>query len=195
MCQPNNCVMVLQRLRGGWQVCKMQIPKPLKRNSNRVQLISQHLCCARPQEDSQEIVSSSEQLRCNLGALQSFVHCSNVVGYRRSLRPSPQLPRRGCLYQQEGTQVTALGQCPKALEGLLSAHRSLGSRKPRGRGADQQVPVRVLRHTHTRLGKPEPSSSACQQTWLHLSTSCCNYPAAAAPKHLSETVGTTHTPS
>lgn len=106
-------------------------------------------------------------------------------------------PKEGLSLPAVGHSGHSLGAMPKGFGRAFVSTQKFGEQKAkgRGRGAERQVPARVLRHTHTRLGKPEPSSSACQQTRLHLSTSCCNYPAAAAPKHLSETVGTTHTPS
>lgn len=183
MCQPNSCVSVLQRLGGCWQVCKMQIPKPLKRNSNRAELISQQLRCTRPQEASQGTASTSEWLRWQLKSL----HYLNIIGCRSLRLPLPLLKK-------------AVSAGTGALRAQTSwvLHQSTGAcwAESEGQGGSPQL----LAGTNTGLkvrtagwGKPEPSSSACQQTRLYLSTSCYNYPAATAPEHLCEAVGTAHT--
>lgn len=182
MCQPNSCVSVLQRLGGCWQAYKMQIPKPLKRNSNKSELISQQLRCTRPQKASQGTVPTSEWFRwqsaCTAwtsldgGVFDCHCHC-----WGRAVSAG-----RGALRAQTSWVL----------------HQSTGAcwAESHGQGSSPQL----LAGTNAGLevctagwGKPEPSSSACQQTRLHLSTSCYNYPAATAPEHLCEAVGTAHT--
>lgn len=113
MCQPNNCVAVLQRLRGGWQVCQMQTPKPLKGNS-RVHL-SSSISRAQDHRKPPKKVSISEWLQCN------FDYCNHLtlLDRRGAFKAHPTHRKR-----QRGTDTE---HCPKP----WSEHWSLATRKPR----------------------------------------------------------------
>lgn len=194
MCQPNSCVGVLQRLREGWQMCKMQTLKPLKRNSNTTLL---YLLVPLVSETAGSLSRNSLHFRRApepFWLLQSFVHCSNSRGQEEPL-VLPALPRQGLSLLRSTLAL------PKAQEVCVSGQESGKGKDGRkheraSHTSSRRVPLQVCRHmgwAHT--GKPEPPSAACQQTQLDLSISCCSYPAATASKHFCATAGTAHTPS
>lgn len=101
MCQPNNCVRVLQRLREGWQMCKMQILKPLKRNSNRTLLssgISGEWDRRKPLKKQSPSQNSSRAI------LITAIICSLFLQWWTKDEPLvlPPLPRQGlCLLREQ----------------------------------------------------------------------------------------------
>lgn len=131
-CQPNNCVTVLQRLRGGWQMRKMQTLKPLKRNCNRFQL-SSSISGAWDHRKS-----ISEWLQCN------FDYCNRLfivltlmdAGGMFNVNPTPKEGQGGSLSHQ-GTDTE---HCPKAPRRPSSDSTSLAPRKP---GAGESSPPRA----------------------------------------------------
>lgn len=138
MCQPNNCVAVLQRLRGGWQVCQMQTPKPLKRNST-VHL-SSSISRAQDHRKPPKKVSISEWLQCN------FDYCNHLT----------LLDRRGA-FKAHPTHKKGQGAWTRSTAQSLG--QNTGVWQPESQGQHQSVPPRALGGCCCRLEGTEAGAA------------------------------------